>query len=815
MGRALWLALGLVPLVAGAAPLQITRDGQPVACIVAGADDANAAAELQTYIRKLSGAEPAILEQANEGPRIVLGGLGAEELARLDLGLDGYCLRREGDVLRLAGATSTGTLNAVYAFLQHLGCRWYIPGDIGEVIPSSPSIAVDSLEQVRKPAFLHRVIWPSLAAQGMSREDRDRFSQFCRRNLYGGVSIHVGHNFSGIAPSSRYFAEHPDWYALRNGKRDPGGQLCTTNPGLIAHTVEMAGKWFDERPEQTMYSLSPDDHVRFCHCDACDALDPEEFRGKDTGMGRRLMVFANEVATRLQETHPGKNVAFYAYWGAVEAPADVDGHPNVVVFFTPIGMAFNYPLQDERSPVNVKHNDWYEGWRKVAKQMGIRHYYNFSSVLWIPWRELAAELKYEHERRALYLDAELWSDAEGSALSYYILSKTLWDVDADPQAAFDEFISGLYGAAAEPMRRYYSRLSDRWSNCGEEILWPNALARQAVFLDVLTEDVLAACRADLGEAVGLAAEDQTLRARIHPSEVWLQYMTAWREYASAVLGKTDPPAGLMAKAEAARALLLAVETLKPQAPGAIPEIEHVLLRDARKLARLSGPGKPLSPAFADLSPTPTDVPPTRFRGQSEHVLLAQKGDSFTVTLRHYQVGSYQSPLSYTLVGPDGQAAAEGSVDLKDQTQLEVNNSPGGTYYLYLAAGSNSASVESSARYLCANAAPDAQLDIIGHARQTYFTVKPGATEFIVGLKTDAPAETVQMQVLDPDGKVVCDQLIAGAQEVRIAVPEGMAGKPWSLTLAKAAEGVFEDAQGLHFSDAVEPYVADAPGRLVR
>ncbi len=809
------LLLLFMPLACLAAPLLLSQDGRPAASIVAGDEEASAAAELQTYILRISGATLPIVQEAPEGACILLGGLSQEQQTQLDLGFDGFVIRREGETLRLAGATANGTLNAVYRFLDGLGCRWYIPGEIGEVLPARPTIAFDEPEQVSRPSFLHRVIWPSLAGRGLSAEDRERFTRWCRRNLYGGVPIHVGHNFYRIAPSEEFFGQHPEWYALRGGKRDPGGQLCTTNPELIEHTARVAGQWFDKNPSQTMFSLSPDDNVKFCHCEACEALDPEEFRGRDTGMGRRLTIYANEVAERLQETHPGKNVAFYAYWGAVEAPEDVEGHPNVVVFFTPIGMAFNYALQDESSPVNVKHNEWYDGWRKVARQMGIRHYYNFSSVLWIPWKELAAELRYQHENRALYVNAELWADSEGSALSYYVLSRLLWDVDADPQAAFEEFVSGLYGAAQEPMRRYYSRLSDRWSNCGREILWPNALARQAVFLEVLTPEVLADCRADLAEAARLAGEDETLRARVHISEVWLDYMTAWRDYAAAMLGETEQPVGLMEKVRVANRLLETVEALKPVGPGALPEIEQILLREARKWARLGGPREPLEPAFPELAAQPADEPPTRFRGQSEHIIQAQKGDGFTITLRHYQVGTYQSPLTYTVVGPDGEPVAEGTVDLEEQQRLEVTDSPGGTYAVFLAAGSNAASIESDARYLCTNVETGAQPDIITHARPLYFTVKQGVEQFTLSMLTAAPAETVQLGVFNPKGDRVADELVAGQLDLTIRVPAGMSGRPWSFTLRKAATGVFEDVEGVHFSDGVVPYIADAPGRLLR
>jgi hypothetical protein len=166
------------------------------------------------------------------------------------------------------------------------------------------------------------------------------------------------------------------------------------------------------------------------------------------------------------------------------------------------------------------------GWRDIAHQMGIRHYYNFSSVLWIPWRVLTDELRYQHDHHALYMNAELWSDAEGSQLSYWILARVLWDVDADVDALFDDYVSGLYGIAAEPMRRYYARLTDAFSYGPEELLWPRNLSSPAAVPEhAHARGASRDSRSDLREARMLARGDETLDGRVRISEAWLDYMT--------------------------------------------------------------------------------------------------------------------------------------------------------------------------------------------------------------------------------------------------------------------------------------------------
>ncbi len=807
--------------------LTLVQEGEPRCVICVPVELDGPAAELQTYLKKMSGADVPIQRPGEpaEGPVVWLGAgeppaLSGPDLDELELGLDGFAIRSAGQILQLAGSTPQGTTNAVHTFLDKLGCRWYIPGDIGEVVPKRSTISVEPLDEIGKPSYLTRQVWFSLGGRGLTPEYREEWGKWCRRNLFGGVPLHVGHNFHRIAPTADYFEQHPEYFALRNGERDPGGQLCTTNADVIELAVERARGHFDNDPGQIMYSLSPDDHARFCHCDQCDALDPPEFRGTDKGKGRRLLVFANAVAEKLQETHPGKNVAFYAYWGAVEAPTDVQAHPNVIVFFTPIGMAFNYALNDERSPTNKQHDEWFRQWRAVSQQMGIRHYYNFSSILWIPYRQLAEELRYQHESGAKYLNAELWSHAEGSYLTWYLVGKILWDVDVDVEALFDRYMTEFYGPAAEPMKQYYTGLARRWSDCGKEILWPNSLQKQGVFLDVLRElESWPYDRDALLEAAKLARNDDIVKQRIDISRRFLDYMWAWRRYAEVQLDVEGVPKDLSTRVSRANSLVQAVAALAEYAPGAMPEIERILLPAARNLARLGGPGVMLWPAVPFARDERPTSPPTRFRGTSCHYIIAMQNEQLSLTLNRHQIGAYEGDVKCTVITRRGtlETVAEATVTAEEGTKQVALPEPEQKIRMYtvlLEAGPNAASFDTPCQYWCADAAPEASLNIIAHARPVFFFVPKGAEQFRILFQTDAPAETVQAEVVAPSGDVVEDQFVRGKAEITVTVPEGADGKPWSLRLGKAAEGVFEDVSGVHFSDNIPPYISDAPGRLL-
>jgi hypothetical protein len=46
----------------------------------------------------------------------------------------------------MQGETDEATSYAVYELLERLGCRWYIPGEMGEVIPNVPTVTLQSMD---------------------------------------------------------------------------------------------------------------------------------------------------------------------------------------------------------------------------------------------------------------------------------------------------------------------------------------------------------------------------------------------------------------------------------------------------------------------------------------------------------------------------------------------------------------------------------------------------------------------------------------------------------------------------------------------
>ena len=66
---------------------------------------------------------------------------------------------------------ATGSLYAVYEFLERLGLRWFMPvADLGEVVPEHRDIAIAPMDLKREPCFASR--WLFLCGWGNHRASR-------------------------------------------------------------------------------------------------------------------------------------------------------------------------------------------------------------------------------------------------------------------------------------------------------------------------------------------------------------------------------------------------------------------------------------------------------------------------------------------------------------------------------------------------------------------------------------------------------------------------------------------------------------------
>lgn len=293
--------LCMAALAAAADTVQLVAPGQSGVIVVPGrpvAEVSIAARELSQYVGKITGRElPVIAEgvgvfrkvrgrtrlklfsrgeaRPTGKPEIHVGwtakALKTVDKARVDkLDMDGHLIKITPDAISLVGPKPWSTAYACFTFLEEFcGVRWYMPGEIGEHVPRSASLAFAVTEKTYEPAYGHRQYsgfqWrnrPELKRWGMHQKVRARL-------LYH-------HNLWRVFPSSKYGKKYPDVYPILGGRRrvpgasvKSGWQPCLTHPKAVELTMEYARESFKKNPDLASISLGINDGGRYCECPRC------------------------------------------------------------------------------------------------------------------------------------------------------------------------------------------------------------------------------------------------------------------------------------------------------------------------------------------------------------------------------------------------------------------------------------------------------------------------------------------------------------------------------------------------------------------
>ncbi len=543
-----------------AAQIPLVRNGKASGAIVipGGAAEAvrAAATELQTYVQKISQARLPIHTEAQ--PK----GIHCIYLTRAaDLPREAFRIKTADGNLTLAASDDAGIQFAVYTFLEdYLGVRWFWPGELGEVVPRQRSIVIGSINLTQQPDFKWRnrgpggALWGASTGPtemrarerllGVSARHQAEVALWEKHNKWGGMKIYGGHSLGEIFPPQKYARTHPDYYALVNGKRavpgpdydyKHGGQVCTTNPGVIRATVEWVRDFFDRHPDFDAVHITPNDSGGFCECDRCRALDSGELlrragidaeetkkaAAKNTVITDRIFTFVNQVAEQVQKTHPGKYVACMAYGRYITPPSKIQLHPSVIPQYC-LWSAYRHANPGFKQ----EHETIAAAWARAARRAGIYEYHINGSWpglhrLVMPY--IAESIQYLHRQGIDLYQTQSGDDFAVNGLNYYIAGKLLWNTSGDPQKILDDFYAKAFAGAGPAVKRFHQRLQDAWTAAtrdGRDVTC-NSLADTRL-LELFTPELLEKSAQDLSEAEK-AAPDDLVRRRVQFYRQGLRY----------------------------------------------------------------------------------------------------------------------------------------------------------------------------------------------------------------------------------------------------------------------------------------------------
>jgi hypothetical protein len=237
----------------------------------------------------------------------------------------------DGETLELWGLDERGSFNAVSAFLQRLGARWYLPGELGEVLPSLKTIELPKLDETVKPDFALRQFNFRFATCGP-----DSALWVMRLGIRNDERLQIAHGMANMTNREEVFAQHPEWFAIYGGKPDfkPGDskcQLCYSNDELFRETVRYARALLDTFQLESVSIMPPDGYTSICQCEKCKGKDSPE-RIERGLLSDYVWDFVNRVAKEVGKTHPNAKVLNCAYGVYTLPPLKIDQlQPNVLV----------------------------------------------------------------------------------------------------------------------------------------------------------------------------------------------------------------------------------------------------------------------------------------------------------------------------------------------------------------------------------------------------------------------------------------------------------------------------------------------------
>ena len=530
------------------------RNGNSSYVIVIDADapasEQYAATELRDWLYEVSGVELPIVASIDSGRpdhRLIVGF--NELTARLVPDAkrpgdrdDSFTWQNVGGDILFWGGAKRGTLYAVYSFLEEeMNCRWY--SATVSVAPKrkswsfsrkwkglplrfycheEPGIQIrdNCVWDVRTiPVFSARlrnnfVRLPQSSAGGELKSPIQKQPQRWGPTLEGTAEGYWGvHEMGSFISPKEYFDSHPEYFSLRDGQRQSGyTQLCLSNPDVLRICTEKVREVMRREPDYLIYSMEQNDDMLPCQCDACQAIVQKY--GGESGI---MVWFVNQVADAIRDEFPDKFIGTFAYQYTRHAPTGIVPRENVVIRLCSIECCLLHDYDECEQ--NREFLRDLEAWGKIAPHLYIWDYVTDFALYSLPvanWRTMQSHIQDFRDNHAIGILEEgdyQTPTCELRELCTWLLSKLMWNPDADVDALIRDFTDGYYGAAGRYIRDYLAledsilRRPDMHTNCYATTSHP-----------MFTDEFIREGRRLFAEAKAAVAKDSALVARVETAE---------------------------------------------------------------------------------------------------------------------------------------------------------------------------------------------------------------------------------------------------------------------------------------------------------
>ena len=486
--------------------LHLSKNGKALSIIVLPKNahdlEEKAANELQSYVQKIGNVEISIGNKSENQVNIFV-----RQRPEVDKHQVAY-YTENGD-LYIEGGSAKSTLYAVYTFLEkELDCRFYAPGV--EKIPGLESISIPKgLNYRYTPEITTRTVHSRLFYENPDFANKLKVTQEAFPTYVPVAKVHTFHRFM---PADTFYPTHPEYYALRNGKRLTT-QLCLTNEAVYEIVKDSVASQLARYPEAEVISVSQDDNTQYCQCKQCEAIHERE--GTPAGS---MIAFVN----RLADEFPDKQISTLAYQYTRKAPKHLKPRKNVLITLCSIEC-------DRSAPINKKCTDFSDDlkeWSAISDNIRIWDYTTQFTNFLAPFpniHTLKPNIELFRDNNAKWVfEQHSNNPSELFELRSYLTAQLLWQPDAEPDAIMDDFLNGYYEAAAPFIEAYITTVHEALQEDSTFFLFLYGDPSQG-FESFLSRKMLTTYDSLYNEAAKAVASQEELANRVNVARLSVDY----------------------------------------------------------------------------------------------------------------------------------------------------------------------------------------------------------------------------------------------------------------------------------------------------
>lgn len=369
---------------------------------------------------------------------------------------DGYIIRTDNNKIYIQGGNEKGVIYAVYNLLEMWGCRKYSPEVT--IIPKTDKLLLNSVYKKSDPAFTFR--------------STNYFNSYDEEYaLWHGLDHHNGpdtewgmwvHTFDDLIPAAKYYKTNPEYFSERKGVKNEL-QLCLTNPDLKKELIKNLTGKIKSNPQYKYWSVSQNDNYGNCDCADCAKIDSLE--GSNSGT---MINFVNDIAKEF----PAKIISTLAYQYTRKAPEKIKPQENVNIMLCSIECNRSKPIETDPTCADFKKD--VEDWGRLTNNIIIWDYVIQFTNMVSPFPNLHViqpniQFYAKNGVKMMFQQGCNMQYSEMGDLRCYLISKLLWNPDANTDSLMNDFLSGYYGKAAPYIKEYINTIHDELVKCGERL----------------------------------------------------------------------------------------------------------------------------------------------------------------------------------------------------------------------------------------------------------------------------------------------------------------------------------------------------------